>query len=236
MAEGEPNDKPQPEDRASGPDPSSAPGEIPRRRFLTPEQRRLLGAARTRSDRPRSSPEPEELTSAAEPASSDGEVERGAAAADSISPKEEASPIPPPASENRPSTRPASVLRTDEKSSRAFEMQKAAIIIGCLVLLGGVFYLGTKVPYWLYLYRSHQRQTLLQSTPEKFPGVSSDELVEQALEAKEAGRWREACARLLEARRKNGSYRGIFLLVGTLCLEHGDLDSADALFAKAIEF
>ena len=124
----------------------------------------------------------------------------------------------------------------DEKSSRVFEMQKAAIIIGCLFLLGSVFYLGTKVPYWLYRYRSHQAQKQVQSVPDKFPGVSSDDLVEQAIAAQEAGRWPEAAEQFLAARRKNNLYRGIFLRVGMMCADHGDFDSADALFAKAIEF
>ena len=229
MAEGEPNDKPQPEGRPS--DPSSEPGEIPRRRFLTPEQRRLLGAGRTLSDRPRSSSEPVDLTSAAEPAPSGGAV-----AAHLISPKEEGSAEPTPAGEGRPAAHPASVMRTDEKSSRVFEMQKVAIIIGCLFLLCAIFYLGTRVPYWLYRYRSHQAQKQEQSVPDKFPGVSSDDLVEQALAAQEAGRWPEAAEQFLAARRKNNSYRGILLRVGMMCSEHGDFDSADALFAKAIEF
>ena len=107
-------------------------------------------------------------------------------------------------------------------------------MIGCLFLLGSTFYLGVKVPGWLYLYRSHQRQAFQKSIPEKFPGVSSDELVEQALADQEAGRWREAGERFLEARRKNNAYRGIFFMVGMLSFEHGDLDTADALFATAI--
>ena len=74
-------------------------------------------------------------------------------------------------------------------------MQKVAIIIGCLFLLGSVFYLGTRVPYWLYRYRSHQAQKQVQSVPDKFPGVSSDDLVEQAIAAQEAGRWPEAAFR-----------------------------------------
>jgi tetratricopeptide (TPR) repeat protein len=233
MAEGEPNDKPQPEGRPS--DPSGEPGEIPRRRGLTPEQRRLLGAGRTLSDRPRSSSEPADLTLAAEPAPS-GEVYHGAVVPHSTSLQEEGSAKPTPAGEGRPAAHPATVILPDRKSSRVFEMQKVAIIIGCLFLLGAIFYLGTRVPYWLYLYRSHRVQKQEQSVPDKFPGVSSDDLVEQALAAQEAGRWQEAAEQFLAARRKNNSYRGIFLRVGMMCSEHGDFDSADALYAKAIEF
>ncbi|MEP6685479.1 MAG: hypothetical protein ABJB22_01770 [Verrucomicrobiota bacterium] len=236
MAEGEPPDKAQPEGRTSEPDPPSETGEIPRRRFLTPEQRRLLGAARTRGDRPRSAPEPADATSTAKPASSGSEIARNLAAPHVISAKEGASTEAAPTGESHPPTHPASVMLSDKKSSRIFEMQKVAIIIGCLVLLASVFYVGTKVPYWRYLYQSHQKQKLEQSVPDKFPGVSSDDLVEQALDAQEAGRWQEAAERFLAAKRKNNSYRGIFLRIGMICLEHDDLNSADNLFAQAIAF
>jgi len=233
MAEGEPNDEHQPEGMPS--DPSGAPGEIPRRRFLTPEQRRLLGGARSRSDRARPA-EPADLTPVAEPVSVSGEVGRGAATGHSISSKEEATTGSTASGESRPAARPGSVMPTDQQSFRAFEMQKVAIIIGSLILLGAVFYVGTKVTYWRYLYRAHQMEKQEQSVPDKFPGVSSDDLVEQALAAQSAGRWQEAGERLLAAKRKNNLYRGIFLRVGMISLQHGDLDAADSLFGKAIEF
>ncbi len=230
MPEEQPNDRPPPE----GP-PSGDPGEVPRRRFLTPEQRRFLGAAPTRSDRARPSHEEKDATLSVEPPAPPGsQIDRDATEAHLVAPKEKALAEPTPAGEDRHAAQPASVALTDRKSSRAFEMQRVAIVIGCLFLLGAIFYLGTRVPGWLYLYRSHQRQAFQKSIPEKFPGISSDELVEQALIDQETGRWREAGERFLEARRKNNAYRGIFFMVGTLSFQHGDLDSADALFAAAL--
>ncbi len=217
-----PDDKTEPQGTPPGSDPSLGSGEAARRRGLTPEQRRLLGSARTRSDRPQ------------EPAQIPAPENEAPSASPEPPAKERISASTESADESRPSAHPVTVLRPDQESSRIFELQKAVLIIGCLLLLAVVFYLGTKVPYWLYLYRSHQKQKVEASRPEKFPGVSSDDLVEEALRANAAGRWREAGERLLEARRKNSSYRGIFLMVGMLCFEHGDLGTADSLFANAI--
>jgi tetratricopeptide (TPR) repeat protein len=164
-------------------------------------------------------------------------MKRSAAAAVPLLSKEEASVEPAPREESRAPARPASVLLTEGKTARVFEMQKVAILIGSLVLLGAIFYLGTRVPYWRHAYRTQQRQKQVEQTvPDKFPGVSSDELVEEALAAQSAGRWRDATERFLAARVKNNSYRGIFLRVGMIFSTHGDFDSADVLFAKAIEF
>jgi tetratricopeptide (TPR) repeat protein len=124
----------------------------------------------------------------------------------------------------------------DQKISRALEMQTVALIIGGLILLGATFYAGTKVRYLKAFLASRNKPQLANVDAQKFPGLSSDELVEQALAAERLGNWREAVERLLVAKQRNLGYRDILYHAGKLCYDHGDFNGADRLFERATAF
>ena len=115
-------------------------------------------------------------------------------------------------------------------------MQTVVLVIGGLILLGGAFYGGTKIRYLKGLLASKQKPGISNIDPKKYPGVTSDELVEQALAAERIGNWREAVDRLLVAKRRNLGYRGILFHAGKLCYDHNDFDSADRLLDRAIAY
>jgi tetratricopeptide (TPR) repeat protein len=120
--------------------------------------------------------------------------------------------------------------------SRAIEMQNVVLILGALILLGGAFYAGTKVQRVKAFLASRNRPDVTNVDPQKFPGLSADELVEQALAAERLGNWREAIERLLVAKRRDVSYRDILFHAGKLCYDRGDFDSADRLLERAIAY
>jgi tetratricopeptide (TPR) repeat protein len=115
-------------------------------------------------------------------------------------------------------------------------MQTVALIIGGLILLGAAFYTGTKVRSLKAFIASRSKPEIAGIDQKKFPGLSADELVEQALAAERLGEWHEAVDRLLVAKRRNGLYHGLVFRAAKLCYDHGDFDDADRLLERAIAF
>jgi tetratricopeptide (TPR) repeat protein len=129
------------------------------------------------------------------------------------------------------------VLRkADDKSGRAIEMQHAALIIGALLVLGLTFYVGRKFDYWRFLVTAKNSPKLPAQFADKFPNVSAEELVEQALAAEHGSNLRDAIDRFVAAKHKNLKYRGILFRIGKIAYDHGDFDAADKLFERAIAF
>lgn len=115
-------------------------------------------------------------------------------------------------------------------------MQRAFLIIGAIVMLFLAFYVGKKFAYWKYLIMSRNTPTLPEKGPDKFPGVSSDELVKQALVSEHSGKWQDAVERFIAAKNKNHAHRGILFHVGKLLYDHRNWENADGAFERAIAF
>jgi tetratricopeptide (TPR) repeat protein len=133
----------------------------------------------------------------------------------------------------------AAAVMPDQKLSRVIEMQTVALIIGSVIVLAGAFYAGTKVRILknaLNVFASRNKPELPNYDSTKFPGLSADELVEQALAAERLGNWHEAVARLITAKKRNLLFRDLLFHAGKLCYDHGDFDSADRLLERAIVY
>ena len=225
---------------ASSSEPAAGPEQArssARRQGLTPEVRRFLGRGRSWHDREAAKAAQAEPAADLPPESSSSEVrETAPPPASQWSPSVE--PVPPsqPKPERPRTTPPAATVVTDQKISRALEMQTVALIIGGFILLGATFYAGTKVRYLKAFLSSRNKPKLANVETQKFPGLSSDELVEQALAAERLGNWREAVERLMVAKQRDLRYRGILYRAGKLCYDHGDFTGADRLFERAIAF
>jgi tetratricopeptide (TPR) repeat protein len=218
---------------AGTPEPGREPRSAPRRQPLTPEQRKFLGPGRSWHDREAAKQEPAEQAEASSHAPVESSANQWPPPLWSSPPE----PTPPQPKPERPRTPPsAATVVPDQKFSRALEMQTVALIIGGLILLGATFYAGTKVRYLKAFLASRNKPQLANVNAQKFPGLSSDELVEQALAAERLGNWREAVDRLLVAKNRNLRNRGILYRAGKLCYDHGDFNSADQLFERAIAF
>jgi tetratricopeptide (TPR) repeat protein len=124
----------------------------------------------------------------------------------------------------------------DQKISRVYEMQTVALIIGGLIMLAATFYAGTKARYFKGLFNSRNKPEIANVDTRKFPGLTAHELVEQALAVERLGQWREAVERLLVAKRRNTSYRGLVFHAAKLCYDNGDFDGADLLLERAVAF
>jgi len=124
----------------------------------------------------------------------------------------------------------------DQRISRVLEMQTVAVILGLLILLGAAFYAGTKIRTLKAFVMAHGKPELQNVDVKKFPNLSADELVEQALAAERLGQWRDAVERLLVAKRRNPLYRGLVFRAGKMCYEHGDFSAADRLLGRAITY
>jgi|tagenome__1003787_1003787.scaffolds.fasta_scaffold20979758_3 tetratricopeptide (TPR) repeat protein len=149
----------------------------------------------------------------------------------------EAVPPPPSRPEKRRSApAPSPAVVPDQKISRVLEMQTLVFIVGGFILVGAAFYAGTKVRYVKAFLAGRNKPEITNVDSKKFPGLTADELVEQALAAERIGNWKEAVERLLVAKRRNISYRGLLFRAGKLCYDHGDFDSADRLLDRAIAF
>lgn len=206
-----------------------------RRKPMTPELRRFLGGARSLHDQPQA--EEEEAEEGESP-----EIEEPTAA--ELEPEfeeEEERPTPRslrqklPEEEPAPRTTRSTVsLAPSHQLSRVSQMQTVALIIGGFVLLVGVFYVGKKFEYWKYLIMSANKPKLTDTSPDKFPGLSAEDLVEQGLAAERLGEWPAAVERYLSAKRKNLGYRGILFRVGKLQYDHANFDLADKILENAI--
>jgi tetratricopeptide (TPR) repeat protein len=148
---------------------------------------------------------------------------------------EEESAEPTPASEE-PERGPRALIKRDEKSSRAIELQHAVLIIGAIVALFLTFYVGKKFEYWRYLWMQKNKPKLTEKIPDKYPGVSANELVEQALASEHTSLWRDAAQRLMAAKHKDLKYRGILFRVAKMAYDRGDFDTADKLSERAVAF
>jgi tetratricopeptide (TPR) repeat protein len=229
---------------ANEPDPNDDPPSRPsRRKSLTPELRRFLGPGRSWRDREAAKEQSAEAAERASTATNETETPRSDAppsSQSSASPEWSTTPEPAAPPEPKPERRRTSpttpTVVPNQKLSRALEMQTVALIIGGLILLGTVFLAGTKVRVMKAFFASMNKPQLANVDLKKFPGLSSDELVEQALAAERLGQWREAVERLLVAKRRNGLYRGLVFRAGRLCYNHGDFDGADRLLERAIAF
>jgi tetratricopeptide (TPR) repeat protein len=115
-------------------------------------------------------------------------------------------------------------------------MQNVALLFGALVLLAATFYVGKKFEHWKYLIASRKQAKIAAGVTGQFPGVSSEELVEQAIVDESLGNWEQAAKRFIAAKYKNLSLSGVLFRAGKLYYDHGDFDSADQLFDSAIGF
>jgi len=148
---------------------------------------------------------------------------------------EPAEPVQPPPQRSK-APPPAPAVVADQKISRALEMQTVALVVGVLILIGTAFYAGTKIRALKALVSSRDKGDTAKIDSRKYPGLTSDELVEQALAAERLGNWKEAVERLLVAKRRNLLYHGILFHAGKLCYDNGDFDGADRLLERAIAF
>jgi tetratricopeptide (TPR) repeat protein len=192
--------------------PASSATERSRRTRLTPEQRRFLGPARSLHDQPPTSETPARSEPTAAPAKIVQATSR----------------------EQEPE-----LARTPGRRwelSRAVEMQNVALIFGALFLLGITFFFGKKYDSLKYAFASRNDAKLSAVDSSKFAGISAGDLVEQGLAAERLGNWQDAADRFIAAKYKNLSYSGLLFRVGKLYYDHGDFDSADKVFARAISF
>ena len=218
---------PAPDERSPGRD---------RRTFLTPEQRRFLGTPRSRSER-------EQVANAAAsaPEVSPAAPEQPAAIPVPAPPDESHEPAvaveTPPSAEPEERTLPPSAdLQKVVRAARAVELRTALLIIGGLVLVAMAFYAGKQFNYIRYLIASKKRDAALEQVAQKYPGVSSEELITTALAARKRGDWSEAVDRLLAAKRNNPTLPGLLFLIGKTSFDRGELDTADLAFSHAIRF
>ena len=120
-------------------------------------------------------------------------------------------------------------------ASRTIEARQAFLILGTILLLGLSFYAGAKLNYVKYLLASRNAPKLDQ-TAARYRGLSTEELVKQALIAERAGQWQDAVERFMAAKNKDLGYRGILFRVGKIVYDHRDFDAADKAFERAIAF
>ncbi len=223
--------------------------------------RSLRGRLRHKADEPASAPQPQvaETAAAATAAESKPVAEtKPETAAPSkakspiaitprISPRRErsqpsAEAAPAPAEtetseEEKKGGRPAGSLVPDKKSGRAVEMQRAALIIGGLILVALTFYVGKKFEYWKYLLTTARNKPKLEEAVSgKYANLSAQQLVEQALTAEREHRWKDAVDRFVAAKEKDLRYRGILFRLGRLALNAGDAVAADKWFERSIQF
>jgi tetratricopeptide (TPR) repeat protein len=225
MPEQEPDDKSQAQEpSAADATPTPAREHRARPRSLTPEQRRLLGTPRPLHERVE-----RELRGESDTSSSLKETNF-----DTSSESTEGKFPSPSKTETEERKPPSLVRRASDKSSRAIEMQHATLIIGALLVLCLTFYVGKKFDYWRYILTTRNEPKLTEATPDKFPGIPVDTLIEEALADERGNHWRDATERLLAAKNKNLKYRGILFRAGKIAYDHGDFDAADKFFARAI--
>ncbi len=145
-------------------------------------------------------------------------------------------PSAPAPTDDGPSNLRSVVDPTKDRASRVNEIGQAALIIGAVLLLALLFYFGKKFDSWKSAFGAQNKTSARAAGLDKFPGLTSDELVEKALTDEKGGHWREAAEKLIAAKKKNLAYRGILFRVGKLCFDHGSYASADQLFERSITF
>lgn len=209
-----------------------------RPRTLTPEQRRFLGRPRQLHERAEGEKNrEEELFRKEQPApiprsGQEPELPKKRVVADHA---KESEKVEPARAEQKAEAH-GFVRVVDKKSSRAIELQHAALAIGAILVVCFAFYVGRKFDYWHYVWMTKTKPKLMEQAVDKFPNSSADELLEQALAAEHRGDWHDAIERFIAAKRKNLAYRGILFHAARLAYDKGDFDNADKLFEHAIAF
>lgn len=258
----EPSNTGGPKGSPNDPDAASS-GRRGRAQPLTPELRRFLGSSRTLQERgeakakaeadeaatqseskEESSPPPQnERAAEARRAGSNvsARAERNTEEPDEEARRSEAAESEDEATDRERTERQISrasgpQLRPNEELSRTLALQHFVLILGALVLIGAVFYVGKKFEYWKYLVLTHTQRQMPEAIPKQFANIPADELVEQALTAERSGKLQEAADRFLAAKHKNLLYRGIFTHLGSMAFDHKDYDTADKLFERSIVF
>lgn len=127
-------------------------------------------------------------------------------------------------------------MPSETKASRRLEMQHAIFIIGILLFIIAIFYAGRQFDRVRGFILSRINPTALEEGPEKFPGLTSEELVEAGLAAERQGDWSGAAQRLLEAKRKDLRYQGILFHIGKGNYDRKDWDGADKALEQALKF
>ncbi len=220
--------------------PNDQPTPPRKQRMMTPEMRRFVGTPRPKHERPApvvapSAPEPAENPAPNPVLKTEGKAPEPGPS-QPVQEREE-TPTTREEAEEQPEEKKRGMMRLDEKASRVPEMQRAIVIIAVLVVLGLTFFVGMRFPLWKYRFMMSRNAAKMDGTiAGKFPGVSAEELVEQALKLEREGKLQEAGERFLAAKHKNLALRGILARVAKLAYDHKDFVTADKLFEKAIEF
>jgi tetratricopeptide (TPR) repeat protein len=179
---------------------------------LTPEQRRFLGTSRSTHSQP-------------------GSEEKSAKPETAIGAK-----VKTPSQPAHPAEQHAPLKVRKWKFSSVFEVQKIALLVGGIILLGATFYVGKKFESWRYLIATRQQAKIAAKATSEFQGASAEELVEHAVMAERLGQWDEAAKRLIAAKYKNMSLGGVLFHAAKLYYDHSEFDAADRLFESAIGF
>jgi tetratricopeptide (TPR) repeat protein len=218
MAEEEPNES------KTGP---SSVGPPSRRPKLTPEQRRFMETPRIKDEVEAEPARKVAPVTSPPPVVIPPPTETRAAI-------EEEKPVRVPERKTRKKT--AAVINPDVPLTRPPDLRFWLILSG-LVVLGLVFFAGTKFPAVARrIYLGRKPPALESAALQKYATFSADELVAQALAAERAGNFQDAADKLIAAKHKDLNYRGILFHVGKLAYEHGDFDGADKMFERSIVF
>lgn len=221
--------------------PNDQPTPPRKQRMMTPEQRRFVGTPRPKHERPTPVPEPPSAREPAEVSAPTAVRRTEPRAPESSRPQRPEDQEEAPATEEevgeQPEEKKRGMMRPDQEASRVPEMQRAIVIIAVLVVLGLTFFVGMKFPLWKYRIMSARNAPKLDNTlAGKYPGLSDEELVRQALKLQREGNLQEAAQRFLAAKHRNLGYRGILARVARIAYDHKDWAVADQLFEKAISF
>lgn len=146
-------------------------------------------------------------------------------------PQSDASPPHPP--ENR--QHPADVL-AQTQAARVVEFRHAILVISVLIFIAAIFWAGRKFDRVKYEIMTRVKARALDAGANKFPGVSTEELLDTALAAERRGAWQEATDRFLAAKRQNRALPGILFRIGKSAFDRGDLAGAETALDHAIRF
>jgi tetratricopeptide (TPR) repeat protein len=206
----------------------------PRRKTLTPEQRRFMGTQRMKQEREATVSEAVPEDGIEDAPIEEPELAQEAPEVAREAPTEGADDEPEVLRERRGTV---AVLRQDEKASRVSALKTPLLILAILFLLAATFYVGMKVQRWKYLLQTWRSDAeLTEAVPKQYQALSAAELVRQALLAERAGNLQEAAEKFLAAKHKDVLYRGLLFRVGKISYDSGDFASADKLFERAIAF
>lgn len=204
--------------------PSDSSSSAIRRRGLTPEQRRFLGTPRPTPDK------------AAAPAQCDTPTYEAPLAASAASDFTSASGARVEAPATAGARKKSADVLAPAKGSRRLEMRSAILILGALLFLIIIFLAGRKFDALKYRIMTRLNAKELEGGPNKFPGLTTDELIETALAAERRGDWQEASERLIAAKRNDRTLPGILFRIGKSSYDRGDLNGATVALDHALRF